>query len=78
MKDPNEAKPVTTLAAQLYEAYCREVGGKAFNGAPLPPWEEFAADPTKDKQRLAWIAVALEAERKLTATTAAAEKGPRT
>lgn len=75
-------KPVTTFAAQLYEAYCREVGGKAFNGAPLPSWAEFAADPTKNKQRLAWIAVALEAERKLLSggggQIAAAEKGLRT
>jgi hypothetical protein len=23
-----------------YDAYCREVGGKAFNGDPLPTWQE--------------------------------------
>lgn len=23
-----------------YDAYCREVGGKAFSGDPLPTWQE--------------------------------------
>lgn len=42
------------LAAFLYETYCAEVGGKAFNGDPLPSWEEFSADPAKQKQADAW------------------------
>lgn len=50
-------------AAALYEEYCRQVGGKAFNGDPLPDWATFAADPAKQKQVGAWRAVAELAER---------------
>lgn len=37
-----------------YASYCAAVGGKAFNGDPLPKWEEFANDPAKKKQAAAW------------------------
>lgn len=47
-------------AGKLYEIYCREVGGVAFNGDPLPPWSEFGVDPNKQKQANAWRAVAEE------------------
>ena len=47
-----------TLAGVLYTRYCEAVGGKAFNGDPLPSWAEFRADPAKQKQALAWIAAA--------------------
>mgnify|MGYP001570328487 FL=1 len=46
------------IADELYSEYCKEVGGKAFNGDALPSWEEFKADPSKEKQFEAWIAVA--------------------
>ena len=46
------------LAGQFYTEYCRRVGGKAFNGEPLPDWEAFRADPTKTVQSDAWVAVA--------------------
>lgn len=46
------------IASQLYTEYCAKVGGKAFNGDPLPAWEQFAADPAKQKQVEAWRAVA--------------------
>lgn len=46
------------LAGRLYEAYCVAVGGKAFNGDPLPLWVEFSKDPNKQKQAKAWIVVA--------------------
>jgi hypothetical protein len=46
------------LAERLYAAYCKAVGGVAFNGDPLPTWEEFAADPKKRKQADAWRAAA--------------------
>lgn len=46
------------IAGELYDQYCLKVGGIAFNGDPLPTWEEFSNDPTKEKQYLAWIAVA--------------------
>lgn len=37
-----------------YDAYCVAVGGKAFNGDPLPTWEDFATDPAKEKQAEGW------------------------
>lgn len=58
----SELKPVTlkesVVASKLYETYCKAVGGKAFNGDPLPSWREFAADESKKKQVDAWIEVA--------------------
>lgn len=47
-----------TVAERLYTAYCQSVGGKAFNGDPLPNWETFVNDPTKEKQSKAWLDVA--------------------
>jgi hypothetical protein len=46
------------LAGDLYTAYCEAVGGKAFNGDPLPSWYEFSKDPNKQKQVEGWVAVA--------------------
>lgn len=46
------------IAEEMYEAYCAEVGGVAFNGDPLPAWREFRADPAKRKQSDGWIAAA--------------------
>jgi hypothetical protein len=43
------------LAGRLYETYCNSVGGKAFNGDPLPNWETFLGDPEKRKQSQAWV-----------------------
>ena len=39
-----------TLAKEMYTTYCEAVGGKAFNGNPLPTWEEFRADELKQLQ----------------------------
>ena len=52
-------KTTNQIAGELYEAYCVAVGGKAFNGDPLPNWEAFLADPAKKKQSDAWIAVTM-------------------
>ena len=49
---------IINLAAHIYECYCHAVGGKAFNGDPLPSWPEFQNDPKKKLQSDAWIAVA--------------------
>lgn|SRR5678815_2461117 len=49
------------IAGDLYETYCVAVGGKAFNGDPLPGWKVFRADPSKQKQSDAWVAVARRA-----------------
>ena len=46
------------VAEELYTAYCKAVGGLAFNGDPLPDWKTFAADVTKKKQSDAWLAAA--------------------
>lgn len=46
------------IANRLYTIYCAAVGGVAFNGDPLPTWDEFSADPSKEKQANAWRAVA--------------------
>lgn len=42
------------LAKLMYTRYCEAVGGKAFNGDPLPGWDEFSTDPAKEKQANAW------------------------
>lgn len=52
---------IDKLAEKLYENYCREVGGKAFNGDPLPNWKDFSSDPNKQKQSNAWVSVAVGA-----------------
>jgi hypothetical protein len=49
---------IEKLAKKLYARYCREVGGKAFNGDPLPDWDAFSKDPAKQKQADAWRSVA--------------------
>lgn len=46
------------VAKELYTTYCQAVGGKAFNGDPLPDWETFSTDETKRKQSDAWLAAA--------------------
>lgn len=49
------------IASELYRVYCDAVGGKAFNGDPLPDWETFRADPAKQKQSNAWLVAARRA-----------------
>ena len=52
----------TKIYAQtLYTAYCEAVGGRAYNGQPLPTAEEFWNDPAKTAQAKAWEAVAEKA-----------------
>jgi transcriptional regulator of met regulon len=46
------------LANKIYDDYCEAVGGKAFNGDPLPKSQEFFSDPNKTKQSNAWIVAA--------------------
>jgi hypothetical protein len=48
----------TEIAKLLYETYCAAVGGKAFNGDPLPAWDEFVADEKKKLQSDAWLKAA--------------------
>lgn len=49
------------LAHTLYDHYCQAVGGKAFNGDPLPLSGEFFADESKEKQANAWRETARKA-----------------
>lgn len=49
---------IEAIAKIMYSTYCHEVGGKAFNGDPLPDWATFRADPKKLKQSSAWVAAA--------------------
>lgn len=62
----NDAYPenVVLEARELYDIYCAAVGGKAFNGDPLPSWDEFQADPKKLKQVQAWCEAGSHAARK--------------
>lgn len=46
------------VAAKMYDAYCAAVGGKAFNGDPLPGSLEFFSDENKKLQSEAWLVVA--------------------
>ncbi len=50
----NEQTKREELAHKMYDAYCEAVGGKAFNGDPLPPASEFFADESKQKQADGW------------------------
>ena len=55
------------FAGKLYERYCQAVGGKAYDGKPLPSWKEFRGDEAKRTQSDAWIEVAEAAWETLTA-----------
>lgn len=65
---------IDDLAGDLYARYCERVGGKAFNGDPLPTWDEFRNDPNKRVQANAWVAVAARAIAVLSSGTIAAGK----
>lgn len=46
------------LARVLYTIYSEAVGGVAYDGKPLPTWEEFYANPAKQKQSGGWLVMA--------------------
>lgn len=48
----------TEKAIQLYDIYTEAVGGKAWDGRPLPSGAEFFADASKATQQNGWLAVA--------------------
>lgn len=39
------------LAQKAYAAYCKQAGGKTFDGKPLPTFEELGAD-----RQACWVA----------------------
>ena len=55
-KEVTHESMVLELAEILYEANKKAVGGKAYNGDPLPTWAEFYADPNKKRQIGGWMA----------------------
>ena len=57
-----ETEFTNRIAGICYDNYCARVGGKAFNGDPLPNWEEFSSDPEKQIQANAWRGVGIDAE----------------
>ncbi len=63
-KEQAQNAPYSTmkkLAMALYDEYCAQVGGKAYDGRPLPTAKEFFADAAKAKQARAWMAAASKA-----------------
>ena len=58
-------------AIELYDIYTAAVGGKAWNGDPLPCGKHFMSDPTKQKQADGWRAVAAHVCEEEGATTPA-------
>lgn len=49
------------VAMAMYDEYCAAVGGKAYDGRPLPTAAEFFDDDTKRKQARGWFAAASKA-----------------
>lgn len=58
---PSTLSKAEQIARVMYDNYCIAVGGKAFNGDPLPNSEEFFTDESKTKQATAWIVAAQNA-----------------
>lgn len=46
-----------TLTGMMFDYYREEVGGKTFDGLPLPTWKEFRENPEKKLQSDAWVAM---------------------
>lgn len=46
------------LARVMYDEYCKEVGGTAYDGRPLPTSEEFFNDDSKIRQHRGWLKAA--------------------
>jgi hypothetical protein len=46
-------KTFEQLARSGYDAYCKQAGGKTFDGKPLPTFEQLGLD-----RQACWIAVA--------------------
>ena len=64
------------LVRLAYDAYCASVGGKAFNGDPLPHSSVFFNDPGKAQQAKGWRDAIIAVETKLSAPPAC--RDPRT
>lgn len=54
--DSNSADVEVTAGEIAYNAYCKELGGVAFTGDPLPTWKEQCDDPRKARVVSGWHA----------------------
>lgn len=54
----NTASTMFNLAEAMYTEYCEAVGGKSYDGKPLPTAKEFFDDDSKAKQAMAWVKAA--------------------
>ena len=59
------ASIVNNLTCVAWDKYSESVGGKSYNGDPLPTWEEMTKDSTKEKVVLAWQNTIVEVLSKL-------------
>lgn len=48
-----EHKSFSQLARSAYDAYCKQAGGKTFDGKPLPTFEELGPE-----RQECWVAAA--------------------
>jgi hypothetical protein len=53
-------KSFEQIAASMYHAYCKQAGGKTFDGKPLPTWSEIGAE-----RQSCWVAAAKQAASEL-------------
>ncbi len=53
-------KSFEQIARAMYTAYLKKAGGKAFDGKPLPSFEQLGAE-----RRECWIAAAQEAAKQI-------------
>lgn len=53
-------KSFEQIAASMYHAYCKQAGGKTFDGKPLPTWAEIGAE-----RQSCWVAAAKQAASEL-------------
>jgi hypothetical protein len=60
-----------------YDVYCESVGGVAFNGDQLPPFDEDGDGPNRDQIRAAWIAAAAAVAADVTGADTAESPAPR-
>lgn len=63
-REQAQSAPYSTmkkLAMAMYDEYCAGVGGKAYDGRPLPTAKEFFSDETKQKQARGWFRAASKA-----------------
>ena len=56
LEQPSQA--LLAYAGQLYTAFNKAVGGMDWADDPLPPWHEYASNPTNTRRVEGWVAVA--------------------